>query len=41
MNYYTLIEQAVYIGCFAPIALLGVRAAALWAFSLLKRWGTT
>jgi hypothetical protein len=40
MNYYQMIEYCVYIGCVAPIVLLGVRVLVLWAFSLLKRWGT-
>lgn len=39
MDYYQLLEYSVYIGCVAPLALLGVRVIVLWGWSLMKRWG--
>jgi hypothetical protein len=41
VNYVELLEYSVYVGCVAPLALLGLRALVLFGWSLLKRWGTT
>jgi len=40
MNYFELVEYSVYIGCVAPLALLGVRVLVLWSWSFLKTWGS-
>lgn len=40
MTHYDWIADAVYIGCFAPLALVGVRVLVLFGWSLLKKWGT-
>jgi hypothetical protein len=40
VNYYRMLEYSFYAGCVAPIGVLGVRVLVLWAFSMLKRWGS-
>jgi hypothetical protein len=41
MTYYEVLQYAVYIGCVAPLAVLGLRVVVLWGWSLIKKWGTT
>jgi hypothetical protein len=41
MTYYEWLAYAVYVGCVAPLGVLGLRVVVLWGWSLIKRWGTT
>lgn len=38
---YQLLQYSFYVGCVAPLTVLGIRLTVLWAWSLIKRWGTT
>jgi len=34
------VEYVFYSACVAPLLVLGVRWLVLWAFSLIKKWGS-